>query len=525
MDEISAFQTIKTPQNHLHLFCAETLRKISWAYIGWLLLAVFLSAFIFIHYQNRPDTSVRPSLYVYLLVFVTHIFFRMKSNFHLNILSPENMFILLYTLFHLGYVGLYGFGLAPYSERTFYYYTSIPKAMFIVNLGFISFLMGYELLGSRCSAPRIPGPVQRPNAGWCTFGLIFMVIGLTAHLVTIISIGISTFKMYGYGVFSNIGKFAPPVIKYVWANSLHVMILGVVIYTISSALRYGKVFNSKLALGLLIVYLFLVATEGDRGPILYLLAPVLLVRHYLIKPISVWVLVGILVVFFTLFTVIGPLVRNVQGAAFNPSKILGLYRAQKAAGEITWMNPLFEMGGSFKIVNMVAEDVPSVEPYWYGASWRDAAFHIVPFLQGFAVGRGWGRIAPSMWLTYTYFGLSAAGTGFTMTAEGYLNFGYFGVFLELFFFGAFTRWLAVRFSLRPCAMWGIIMVGCIGLSIMVIRNHTQVITQNLMKMFVMGFLLNKIIGNEPVYTGEYEPEIPYESYLPVYDELEVETHT
>ena len=148
-------------------------------------------------------------------------------------------------------------------------------------------------------------------------------------------------------------------------------------------------------------------------------------------------------------------------------------------------------------LTITCAEVPNQMPYWKGASWWTALTHVIPFFQGYAIKQGWVTWNPSEWVTYTYFGYDRAGRGFTITAEGYLNFGFIGAFGEVMFFGMFIRWLTVRFARNPNAMWAFIMFGCFGASVMVIRNHLNLVTNAVAQAMMLAFLLNYLLGNEP----------------------------
>jgi len=210
--------------------------------------------------------------------------------------------------------------------------------------------------------------------------------------------------------------------------------------------------------------------------------------------------------------------RIVKTIAFDPAKMLEEVRYQRERGLITWLDPFVEAGGSFRTLNITANDVPASEPYWKGASWTTAIYHIVPFLQGYLARHGLVKWAPSQWITITYAGPAAAGFGFTITAEGYLNFGYIGVVIELMFMGLFLRWLTVRFSRNPSAMWALIMFGCIGAAIGVVRNHIGMATALWVQIAIIALLANMFFGNEQKYEQEdyaaWSPEQEIDGELP-----------
>ncbi|MCK5219932.1 O-antigen polysaccharide polymerase Wzy [bacterium] len=509
------------PWSHVRLreFCKDSLRIRSWAYIGWLLIAIGISWGVYMAWRGSPVASVQPSLFISFVVIAVHVIFRISSGGRANIMAPDILFLSFYTLFHLGYVALYGLGLMPYMELIFYYQTSIAKCMFIINLGLISFMIGYEFMGSKGSAPRQIGTMRIPGMSWYMLGFFFMFLAVTMHLFFIAYLGMDFITQHGHHAFQKIDEVSGSLFLTIfWRNTIQVMILGTVIYTVSSALIYNKLFKSKVALMFVIIYFILSVLEGERGNILLQCAPILLVRHYLVKRVSIRNLTWIAVAALFLFVALGPFIR--MYSVFNPAKMAQEFQNQKSAGNITWTTPIVEMGSSYRTLSITANDVPSQEPYWRGASWLNAIFHIVPFLEGYALRQGWSRWGPAKWVTVTYWGTHAAGKGFTVAAEGYLNFGFLGVFIEMALFGVFLRWLTIKFSLNPSMKWALIMLACTGISITVIRNHSGVMLSPCARVIVVASILNLFLSDEPVpqYPTEMEMEMetPYEetAYAP-----------
>ncbi len=499
-------QSVEVLDDRSSAFRMDALRGISWLYVLWLLAAGGLSLAVYAIWRGAPVSSVRPSLLVYYTVLVVHLAYRLRGRLQTNIASPDMLFLLLYTLFHLGYVTLYGLGLAPYEDSIFVVEATIPRSLFVINLGLVSFLMGYEILGRQRHLAEGANPTNVPRRGWCVFGVVIMMIAVASH-VFVLTIMAPAYRVHGYNALQRINEYTEVFfIVLLWRNAIHVMTLGLVIYIVASALRYGKLFESKWAMTLAILYLLLAVLEGDRGPILQLGAPMMLVRHYFIKPVRVRYLILWALVVLVAFTVLS----MVRTTILQPKEMLQEYRYQKDTGVVTWMRPFVEMGSSFLVVNITTHEVPSVQPHWKGTSWRDSTVQIVPFLRGIAFRRGIVGLAPSEWITFTYYGMQASGRAFTVAAEGYLNAGYFGVILELMFFGLFIRWLTIRFSRRPTALWGVIMMACIGLSVMAIRGHMAIMLPAAAQLTVVAVFLSLVIGHDPV------PE--QEAVMPSYDD-------
>ena len=503
MDDYQITQVAQEEETATLPFCQDAIRRASGAYIVWLLIALLVVIFVYaVPQYSTPEAVIPPALVVYYLICAVHILFRLKGNIRQNILAPDILYILLYTTFHLGYVTLYSFGLLPYDTEVFYFESSIPKAMLVINLGLVGFLFGYEILSINNLRFPPENRVLVPSAGWCTFGILMMITALFMHFGTLAVVGPNVFAQYGYSAVANINKYTTYGWALLWQTSYRVMTFGIVIYTVSSGIRYGKLFASKTALVLFITFLITSILEGDRGSAMLFSMPVLLVKHYFISPIRIRNIAIIFVIVMFIFTAMA-VVRTI---VYKPAEMIQEYQQQQKSGNVTWYSPFMEMGRSFGVVDITTGAVPSEEPYWKGASWRDAVFHAIPFFQGFAVRQGWARQTPSEWITLTYFGPERAGRGFTIAGEGYLNFGFVGAFVQLALCGIFVRWLTKKFSRRPSAMWGIIMLGCLGQSLMIIRSHFNQAFHIYVQIIFIALVLNLILGNEAAEESDYLAE-------------------
>ncbi|MBN1787184.1 MAG: oligosaccharide repeat unit polymerase [Sedimentisphaerales bacterium] len=481
-------------------FRRDCLRKTSWLYVLWLMFGILISFGVYHVSRSEPLSSLIPSLSVYYIFVLIHIIFRFKKGGRANVLAPDVLYIAIYTVFHLGYVTLYALDFVPYSTYIFYYVHSIPRSLLVVNLGLLGFLFGYEIIGPKSEVVIDQSSIMIPRITWAGVGVIFMAVALAMHYFAIAAVGMALIRGYGYTVLQNISMYT----SYFWAlmftQSSLLMSFGLVIYVLSSTLRHGKLFYSKPVMAMFIVFISTVALEGNRTEVLLLGVPVMLIRHYFIKRIRIRYLAGIAVGALMLFAALG-VARTI---ALNPAKMWQEYKYKKSAESMDWTTPIVEMGGSFLVVSITCGDVPYNVPYWKGSSWRDSIIHFVPFLQRILAKAGLPMRSPSDWVTVTYFGLSASGRGFTVAAEGYLNFGLPGAFAELMLFGVFIRWLTIKFSKKPSAMWGLIFLGCMGPSVIVIRNHMNLVTNVITQVFLIAILFNILLGHEPYSEGQDE---------------------
>lgn len=485
-------------------FVQDALRPVSKAYVGFLFLSAVISSGIYFLTKEMAYGSIWPNQFVFYTVLIVHICFRLSKSRD-NILSPEMFFLLFYTLFHLGYITLFSLGLVPLSSYIFFYEASIPKAMYVTNLGLIGFLIGWEIMGCRGGSQRLLGRTV-PRAAWEVFGAGLLLFSIVIHFVGLTLLGWGTILNYGYDAIQNLEKYTTYSVALLLQYSNPLMVIGMILAVLASVFRHQKMFHSKIVLLATIFCFFIMVMEGERGTIVKLAVPLLLIRHFFVKRIKYRYLLVFLLTGFFLFAFMG-MVRTI---VFRPQKMMEEYRYQKSTEESGWKYSFVSMGSSFLIVDIVTHDIPSRESYWYGASWRSAVLHMVPFLQGFLARLGYAERSPSQWITSTYFGPGAAGRAFTVAAEGYLNFGFVGVLLETAFIGAFIRWLTIFFSRRPSAFRALIFLGCLVPAILITRNHMNLLLAPCAQIIVGAWILNVLLRNEYRYEQDLmDIAVPY----------------
>lgn len=502
MDNIETLQSRQFSGLRFMEFSQDSFRKISLLYLAWLAVGLLMVLGAYFPWRSSPLSSIRPAILVYYIIASVHVIFRFKAGGRANVLAPDILFLFFYTMFHLGYVTLFSLGLIEYSNFVFFYESVIPQSLLVVNLGLVGFLFGYELLGAKGGEPIVQQPVKIPTRYWGIFGIAVMIIALAMHLIPLSMMDPNLLLRYGYAAIQDARRYIPHTVAMFLSQSSRVMLFGLVIYLVSSALRYGKLFRSKLALGLVITFAAILIMEGERGWILKLGIPILLVRHYFIKRIRI----RYLAVFFVATLILFAGMAVVRTIVFQPAKMLQEYKYQKGAGVIDWRSPFLEMGGSFNVTTRTCHDVPLVEPYWKGKSYLSAALHTIPFLEGFFYRMGLMvsyEYQPAMWVTYKYHGVEGSGLGFTLPTEGYLNFGYPGAFFELMLFGLFIRWITKKFCRKPSAAWAFIMFGFLAAIIGVIRSQIGVITGLCFQILIVAGLLSWFLRSEPALGTEY----------------------
>jgi hypothetical protein len=225
----------------------------------------------------------------------------------------------------------------------------------------------------------------------------------------------------------------------------------------------------------------------------------LLVRHFIIKRIRLKSLIIIAVCALMVFSAI-KIVRNL--AAFDILKMIELLKQARETELTHWYDSLVEMGGSVRTVNLTTMLVPGRESYWYGRSYVQAVVHIIPYMSGKTLP--YLGASPAAWLTYQHFGPHAAGTGFSISAEGYLNFGLPGVFIHMAIMGIILRRIYVRFATMSSPANTLIFIVAYGIFMITVRNHVNLLITPIFQIIVAAWLLKSLCGEEEIFPAAYD---------------------
>lgn len=191
------------------------------------------------------------------------------------------------------------------------------------------------------------------------------------------------------------------------------------------AYRDNKIIR-RFLLGFFIINIATILLTGGRSNAVVLLSILILLYNYLVHKFTArWIVVGIVGSFILL-----------QVLAFiAQARVEGIGTATKMKVENNAaVDAIAEMGGTMFCLIKTAELVPSKQSYKYGKSYLYAFTTLIPNL-------GFWDIHPAKiesnlgdWLQEELN--LGYGTGFSMCAEAYVNFGYFA-FVVFFFWGWF----------------------------------------------------------------------------------------
>lgn len=340
-------------------------------------------------------------------------------------ISPYIIFLFALYLFSFGQSFLWALGLESEKMLVSFYGITISEifdaqVLTLIMLAF--FHIGASFWATKKTTPLekqkllTDNRVQLKTIGWILFlASVVPYITETLHDL-ILSMAFGYGAIYGEGKvgFDNLGDFI--------ADYFIPSIICLVI-----AYKDNKLKRSFF-LGIIAMNIVATLLIGGRSNAVILLAIVVILYNYLIKQFSKkWFIAGLAGVFLLLqvLSYIGS-VRTEGGRSVNVKGI-------KVENNAT-VDALAEMGGSMFCLIKTQDLVPKKYDYRYGKSYAFAFTTLIPNLGFWDIHPAKKESNLSDWLTDA-LGLGY-GTGFSMCAEAYANFGNLG-FIVFFFWGWF----------------------------------------------------------------------------------------
>ncbi|MEM9413932.1 MAG: O-antigen polymerase [Planctomycetota bacterium] len=475
------------------LFIADRLSRRSWFYAIWLLLFIPI-AFACRKLVGGDMAALGGFHFVYYTLALSHIAYRIIQAGTKSLVAPDVLFVIVYTIVNWGYLTFLWVGAVPFSSRVIYFPSAMGDSLQVVVIGLASFLFAYEISGHGSQKVReYASEIAIPKPGWGFLGLSMLFAGMILHFVGLMGLGFSTVMRYGYDAIQHTARYTDSwLIQTIMGISIPISVIGVMLCFGYGVIRERKLFYSRTFFVAWLLWVLILLLEGDRGGVVRIILPAMIIYHYVIRPIKFryLVLIGFVVMF--IFSALA-FVRNTSG--FSPSAMIKDYTyIQSKDNNAKWYSMLHELGTSFVTLNITVHEVPGAEYYWRGASWRDSIIHIVPFAQGIALRQGIGKWEASEWVTVTYWGRKSSGKGYNYAAEGYLNFGIPGVIFQMMITGLALRWLVRRFQKIPSTGTLIVMFGGVVLIIISIRDHTNVVIPQIAQLWVVSWLMTHTFG-------------------------------
>ncbi len=396
-----------------------------------------------------------------------------------EILCPYIIFLSVAYLFMFGQSMLFVLGIPVDTTRALhamYPDFVMLKANVFTCLGLCAFHNG-ALISAKINNKSLSSYLQRNNEkSENKIKYLYKSMQIVGWLLFLISVGptvvdtVNSIKLvlsYGYGIL-----FDESLIKTGIQNWQEILkgffIPSLICLFISSYknrfVRWFVIINSMF-------YILAGFYLGGRGNQVVLVLCLFCMWHYLIKPVKGFkILLSVIggIIFISFLSVIAE-VRDIPNRTFIDYIELFFDSFGK---ENLFIKVIFEMGGSmFPLINVMLL-VPGFFGFRYGESYLYSLTTIIPNLGFWDAHPGAIKAHLGNWLQ-DVLGLDY-GPGFSMAAEAYINFGWFGI-LFMMLLGCFYGWLFSLISRKeepeqynPIVFFFVFSI--LSLTIMTVRN-------------------------------------------------------
>lgn len=340
-------------------------------------------------------------------------------------ISPYVIFLLALYVFSFGQSFLWAFGLESERMLVGFYGITIAEVfnaqvLTLVMLAFFHIGASFWIT-QRSSLMSEQQFVDDNSPQLKTIGWILFIVSVVPYVTETVRDLIMSMT-FGYGAIYGAGKVGFDNLSGFIADYFIPSIICLVIAYKDYKLR------RTFFLGIIIINIVAILLIGGRSNAVILIAIVILLYNYLIKQFTKkWLIVGLVGVFLLLQVL--SYIASVRTEGGRSANVEGLKVENNAA-----VDALAEMGGSMFCLIKTQDLVPEKYDYRYGKSYAFAFTTLIPNLGFWDIHPAKKESNLSDWLTDA-LGLGY-GTGFSMCAEAYANFGNLG-FIVFYFWGWF----------------------------------------------------------------------------------------
>lgn len=417
------------------------------------LLLIILVAYSFLYLSSLDIIQNKNFSFLVIILNILTLF--IFSQYVEPIIELKKQYIRIVTIFLLGYVIVFfqlhvDYLLDNFDESNTRFWVNpniVPKALMLSSIGLVAFLFGYliRIRKVKKTKANIKYKYRTSVIGYSFLAMFFLIVMM---------ITINPLYLYGgYGLFEmgEIARYSSILFELSFTAGLIQHIINIYLSPFKKYNIYG--YYKKLGffhLLLLLLYAIIIIISGDRGPIIYL--GIGLLSSYIIS--VKWKVPRIKVV---LFFIIGTLlvsslvaIRNNQDS--NNSTLERVYNAL-VSGEFVAYSSLggtksisvstLELATSLRTLHNAVDQVPNNSSFFYGQFQVLQIITVVPFGQGVIkniFNLKDNELTSAKYVTALVGGENGS-EGTSCIADLYLDFGVFGVFIGMLFFGIFVRLL------------------------------------------------------------------------------------
>lgn len=257
---------------------------------------------------------------------------------------------------------------------------------------------------------------------------------------------------------------------------------------------FSSILSNKIFISILIAYTLLFLFVGDRGPVMQILLIIGGAYALYIKPISFKYLMLFVIIGAFGFTIIS-FGRGSDLSELGEKNIFQRGYANFSENkDETYITD--DLATSVRIQYRALDVVPDKHPYLYGLTFFTVGVGTIPFLgsltlQVFNIPRYYK--SSSEFFTFLGQGHFASfGEGSEILADIYINFGIYGVFILMFFFGVVTSRISKRATNFEFT-YVIIMLVLLTASIYINRAMLLTPLKDIVYVLVINFLITRLI--------------------------------
>lgn len=431
------------------------------------------SYFVYRYATLRSLSLDHTSLWLVLCVAVAHLMRAIILK--RDPLSPDVIFTVFFGMFHFaGHFADY-FGFA-YRRQFFVPFLDLLNPAFLYSSAFlVFFLFGYELRSvvRRRAATYAMTPTS-PLAVNLAQAIFFLSVALM--LIDVVRSGGRVLSVQYENAMYTEGQD----LFRLWAVGKQLSLVSIFVYVAASIHARARLFQNRLFLSLVIVYVGILFMSGKRGTFLVAALPPLFLYHHFITRIRLrWILILTLVLIPTF-----PALKYMRtdGGGYSLSRLAEGFEKT----ESPFLETLAEAGGTYRVVN-AGMHYAETDGFFHGRSYVAAIAKTVPYLGGWIYGRyTWS--APGLWLTLRHQG-GGAGMGGSVAMESFVNFGVMGLLVAVAL-GLGYRILYERALLSPSLLKTFLFCAASVLLIRLVRGDFS----DLVRPLLWGGTLVAILG-------------------------------
>ncbi|MGR3899680.1 oligosaccharide repeat unit polymerase [Psychrobacter sp. 1176_08] len=412
------------------------------------------------------------NLFPSLLLLIIYLLSKIVNKKSIDWTAIDNIFIVLFYVFHFSYIYLYFLDMSEYDSEVFWDSRYIYQSIYFLTIAASSFLIGFNIIVKDISL------ISKDNNNFnykslydvSKFFIIFAFLSFWLPIVSIISLAFSDYKsLISVGAISPIGKLY-------WIGQ-YVGVGALAIYYISRV-KINKPLIGGISSYFAIAYILGYLVIGDRGGFIFYAVIPLIIYNIFYKKINL--LKGV-VIGVSVLSVSSILAVSRVNSIYNPIKAYEAY--SKTASNNIIVSALEEFGKSFKTIPLIMSYIPEQYDYWYGKSYYESLLIIFPNLFGNRVSE-----SISTWLTETAFGKDTYGRGGSILMESYGNFGLYGSVLFFIILGLISGKLYNKYKYSSNIYWMIAYIAFVASLCMWMRNSSAVVLRTVIWSLLMVWI-------------------------------------